>query len=151
MRGLALLAMRVFLAADDETVDSDQDGQDDGKRRLYDNQDNSSDRLGGLRDAELFDKDQYTYHRKHTHDLDDDIDPIAGLPVVWAAPEKEDQHESFDDELATSLNKAVAVGRSEYAAFSEHIDDGGHKEPPVALLVIAVKDLVLLPSLFVLI
>lgn len=55
---LASPAVRVLLAAGDDGVDGDQDGQDPGQSGLHSDQDHASDGLRSLCNAELLDEDE---------------------------------------------------------------------------------------------
>lgn len=43
----------------------------------------------------------------------------------------------------------MAISASDHATFGEHVDDGGHEEPPVSTLVIIVEQAVFAPGLLV--
>lgn len=146
---LAAFAMRVLSYAGDDGVDSDKDCQNDGKARLDDDQDHSSQGLGSFGNAKFGGEDQNAHHGKHTDDLDDNIDPVAGSAIIRSAPEEDGKHDSLDDELTGGLHQTRPVGRGQDAAFGEHIHNDGDEEPPISSLVIFVEDLVLFPGFLV--
>lgn len=117
---LALLAVGVLLAADDDRVDGNKDGEDTSQNGLHDNENNAGDGLGGLSDAKLFDEHQDADNREHTDDLDDDVDPVARPQAVWTRPEQEDQKQGFDNQLPSRLHKAFAVSTGDNTALCEH-------------------------------
>lgn len=84
--------MRVLLAACDNSINADEKGQSHGEGRLDCNQDNASDSLCGLSDAELFDKDENAGDRENADNLDEDVDDIAGSSLVRATPDEEAEH-----------------------------------------------------------
>ena len=118
---------------------------------MYGDKHNAGDGLCGLGDSELFHKHEDADDGEDAYDLDADVDPVAALRGVWSVPKEEDEEERLDDELAASLRQAVAVCAGDDAAFGEHVDDGGHEEPPSTLLVGVVEQAVFDPRLFVLI
>lgn len=141
--------MWVHSAASNQGVDGNENCQYCSENRLHDDQNNSRDRLGRLRNAELLDKDQNAKHGKHSDDLNDDIDPVSGFQAVGTRPEKEDEHDRFNGELSDCLNHAVAITTSNDATFSEHVDDRGNKHPPVTLLETVVEEAVFDPGFLV--
>lgn len=94
---LPALSVGVCAEADDYRVDGDEDREDAGEAALHGDEDDAGDGLGGLRDAELLDEDQDAADREDADDLDDDVDPVAGLLLVRSRPQEEDEHEGFDD------------------------------------------------------
>lgn len=89
---LASLAVRVFLAACDDSVDADENSQNSSKGRLDCDQDDAGDGLCGLGDAKLFNEDENADDGEDTDDLDEDVDDVAGSSLIGAAPEEEAEH-----------------------------------------------------------
>lgn len=50
------------------------------------------DGLGGLRDAELFDKDEDADYGERAHDLNEDVDYVARASFVRSVPDEQAQH-----------------------------------------------------------
>jgi len=84
---LPLFAVRVLLAADNDSIDSNKNSQEASEDCLHDNQHKTSNSLGGLSNTKLFDKNQDADNREYTDNLNDDVDPVSGLERVGARPE----------------------------------------------------------------
>ena len=147
---LPSLAVRVLATADDDRVDGYEDREDARKGRLHGDEHDTGDRLRGFGDAERFDENEDADDGEDAHDLDDDVDPVPGCRRIWPPPQQQDEHEGFDDQLPGCLRQAVAVSTSDDAAAGEHVDDDGHEEPPVPLLVGVVEKTVFDPGLLML-
>ena len=85
---LPLLAVRVLLAANDNCVDCNQNSQNTSQYGLHYNKDKAGDGLCGLRHAKFLNEDQNAYDRKHTHNLNGNVDPVTRLERVWSCPQK---------------------------------------------------------------
>lgn len=86
---LPLLAMWVLAAADDNRIDSNQNGQNSSQHCLHNHQYKSSNSLGSLGNAKLLHKDQDADHRQHTNHLDNDVDPVSRLEGKWSGPKEQ--------------------------------------------------------------
>lgn len=76
--------MRVRAEPYYKRIDEDQDREETCQDRLDDNQDDADDRLRGLRDPELFYEDEDADDRQRSHNLNDDVDPVARPEAVWS-------------------------------------------------------------------
>jgi len=112
--------VRVLLAADDDCVDGNEYTQDTCQRSLHDDKYETSNGLGGLAHAQLFDKDQDTDDGEHANNRDGDVDPGARLERVWTSPQKHDEHKGFNNELTGRLGKTVAISSCNDATTKIH-------------------------------
>ncbi len=100
---LSASPMRILFAADDDGVDGDEDCEHKCQDRLDGNQYHARHGLSGLRDAKLLHEDEDADNREYPDDLDDGINPIAGLRHVGSPEEHKNRHERLDDELSGGL------------------------------------------------
>jgi len=146
---LASLSVRIHTAHHDERVHEDEDGEETCENGLHNDEDDSGDGFRGLGDTELFDKDQDAEHGKHSNDLDDNVDPVSGLPSIGSSPEQQNKHNRLDDELAACLHKPMSISCGNNDTLGKHVDDGWNEHPPVALLEVVVEETVFDPGLLV--
>jgi hypothetical protein len=66
--------VRVLAAASNNSVDGNEDGEDGGQGRLHDDEDNTGDCLGGLRETKFLNENQNTTNGEDTDDLHSDVD-----------------------------------------------------------------------------
>lgn len=84
--------MGVLLAAHDNGVYSNENGQYTGQHTLDCDEYNTSNSLSRLCNAELFDKDQNTHNREGSDDLNEDVDNVARSSFVRSVPDQEAEH-----------------------------------------------------------
>lgn len=143
--------MGVLLAAGVDRVPHNQKSEHPGQSGLNSNQDDTSDSLGGLRNAKFLDKDEDAGNREDANDLDGDVDDVTRLALKGTAPQQKAKHESLNDELGRGLGHAVAIASGKNATLGEQVDDDGDEDPPVVLLVGLVEETVLHPVVLVIV
>lgn len=94
---LPLLLVWVLFDADNEGIDCDQDGENTSENGLHNDEHHASDGLSCLTDTKLFHEDQDANNRRHSNDLNEDVDPASTPKLIRPSPEQKSQHDSLDD------------------------------------------------------
>ena len=117
---LSALAMRVVLDAEYQAVDCNKNSENTGQGRLGGDQNDTSNGLRGLRNAQFFNEHQDTHDRKNPDNLDKNVDPVTGFECVGSAPQQENKHDSFNDKvIATEArNKSFELWIDIYGEFN---------------------------------
>lgn len=133
----------VLLAADDDGVDGDEDGESAGQNALDDDENNAGDGSRGLGDSEFLGEDQDARNRDDTDDSDENINDVTSLAVERTADDEEAEENQLAGKLTAGLDETVSATEGNDGALGEEVDDERNKHPPESRLVLVVEETIL--------